>query len=133
MTLQTMNLERRNGATTDCDSISCYDRILPMVLYLSYRKSDQLSISAFAIQNRLFNFKVWQWASAMSMLNSLAKQMVYLCLSLSLQSVGFTTDFVINSFVLGRGPDFFFVRHNGLWALICPTKCYIVETATKGA
>jgi len=39
MTLQTMHLERRNGAMTDCDAKACYDRIVPIVLYLSYSKA----------------------------------------------------------------------------------------------
>ena len=38
-TLQTMHLERRNGAMTDCDAKACYDRIVPIVLYLSYSKA----------------------------------------------------------------------------------------------
>ena len=38
-TLQAMHLERRNGALTDCDAKACYDRVIPLVLYLSYSKA----------------------------------------------------------------------------------------------
>ena len=37
-TLGIMHMQRRNCALTDCDAKACYDRILPIVLYLTYHK-----------------------------------------------------------------------------------------------
>ena len=39
LTLQAMHLARSNGALTDCDAKACYDRVIPLVLYLSYSKA----------------------------------------------------------------------------------------------
>ncbi len=39
LTLQIWHLQRHNGALTDCDAKSCYDRIIPILLYLSYSKA----------------------------------------------------------------------------------------------
>ena len=38
-TVQIMHLCRSNGALTDCDAKACYDRIVLLVLYLSYSKA----------------------------------------------------------------------------------------------
>ena len=37
-TLGTMHMQWRNCAIMDCDVCACYDRILPIVLYLTYHK-----------------------------------------------------------------------------------------------
>ena len=42
LTLQIWHLQRHNGALTDCDAKSCYDRIIPILLYLSYSKAGLL-------------------------------------------------------------------------------------------
>ena len=39
ITLQVWHLRRHNGALTDCDKKACYDRIVPIPLYLSYSKA----------------------------------------------------------------------------------------------
>ena len=39
LTLQIWHLQRHNGALTDCDAKACYDRIVPILLYLSYSKA----------------------------------------------------------------------------------------------
>ena len=39
LTLQIWHLQRHNGALTDCDAKSCYDRIIPILLYLAYSKA----------------------------------------------------------------------------------------------
>ena len=38
-TLQALHLHRKNGALTDCDATACYDRVIPMLLYLCYSKA----------------------------------------------------------------------------------------------
>ena len=39
LTLQIWQLQRHNGALTDCDAKACYDRVVPMLLYQCYHKA----------------------------------------------------------------------------------------------
>ena len=40
LTLSTCHQQRKNCALTDCDASTCYDRILPTILYLCYGKME---------------------------------------------------------------------------------------------
>ena len=39
LTLQAIHLQRQEFALTDCDATACYDRIIPILLYLCYSKA----------------------------------------------------------------------------------------------
>ena len=39
LTLQAIHLQRKNFALTDCDATACYDRVVPILLYLCYSKA----------------------------------------------------------------------------------------------